>query len=236
MNTLSEIQLASICQQVLYGLRFLHAQHIVHHDVKATNILLCRRGRIKLGDFGLSRIIRDQPPSPLNPFKPLDNNGDHPVGGSPYWMAPETLDGSVLLPSYPVDIWALGITLIEMAETFPPYFQTDIPAAAMYKIVNEPPPRLKSPNVFSAEMHAFLEQCLVKEWSQRPLAEQLLKHRFVREAERPFVAMSPVMETIQRRRSKEKTKVESQQRRQSEDTTTIRTSPQRQTSKGLFSI
>ena len=50
-------EIAATCQQVLRGLEFLHARDIVHRDIKAGNLLLCKRGRIKLADFGLAQVV-----------------------------------------------------------------------------------------------------------------------------------------------------------------------------------
>ena len=106
---LSEKQISGILSQVLRGLKFLHRKGLIHRDIKAGNILLTRKGRAKLADFGTS-AVQDE-----------DNTGNalprSTIIGSSYWMAPEISHGSY---TNKVDIWSLGITSIEMAEGYPP--------------------------------------------------------------------------------------------------------------------
>ncbi len=51
-----EQHLKSLCQQMLSGLDYLHDHAILHRDMKGSNILLNRRGELKLADFGLARV------------------------------------------------------------------------------------------------------------------------------------------------------------------------------------
>lgn len=89
-----------------------------------------------------------------------------------YWRAPE----STISPA--MDIWSLGITLIELAEGRPPCWNLP-PAKARASIVNSPPPSLRHPTSFSAKFRAFLDSCLVKDPKGRPTAAQLLTHPFI---------------------------------------------------------
>ncbi|CAG5865287.1 unnamed protein product [Menidia menidia] len=87
--------------------------------------------------------------------------------GTPYWMAPES------------DLWSCGITAIEMAEGAPPLCDMH-PMRALFLIPRNPPPRLKSKK-WSKKFFSFIEGCLVKNYTQRPPTEQLLKHPFIRD-------------------------------------------------------
>ena len=89
-----------------------------------------------------------------------------------YWRAPENAIGPAM------DIWSLGITLIELAEGRPPGWNLP-PAKARASIVNSPPPSLRHPTSFSAKFRAFLDSCLVKDPKGRPTAAQLLSHPFI---------------------------------------------------------
>mmetsp|Transcript_11453 Transcript_11453/g.13134 ORF Transcript_11453/g.13134 Transcript_11453/m.13134 type:complete len:426 (+) Transcript_11453:267-1544(+) len=150
----------------LLGLEYLHANNIIHRDVKAGNLLLTREGQVKLGDFGVSARLSE------------DGQRRKTVIGTPFWMAPEVIqetpyDGRA-------DIWSLGITLIELADTEPPYANIH-PMRAIFMIPNRPPPHLKTQADWSEEMNDFVRLCLKKNPEERPTASKLLEHPFVAE-------------------------------------------------------
>eukprot|EP01099_Mayorella_cantabrigiensis_P003823 TRINITY_DN2873_c0_g1_i1.p1 TRINITY_DN2873_c0_g1~~TRINITY_DN2873_c0_g1_i1.p1 ORF type:complete len:568 (-),score=161.06 TRINITY_DN2873_c0_g1_i1:970-2673(-) len=78
-KTLSEKQIAFICKNTLKGLVYLHAQKIIHRDIKAANILLNDQAEVKLADFGVSEQ--------LNAGKSASDE----MIGTPLWMAPEVI-------------------------------------------------------------------------------------------------------------------------------------------------
>ena len=80
-----------------------------------------------------------------------------------------------------VDVWSLGITLIEFAQMEPPFHEMT-PMRVLLKIQKSDPPRLDHPNRWSKEFNDFLRNCLVKDPHKRPNVEELLKHPFIREA------------------------------------------------------
>lgn len=77
------------------------------------------------------------------------------------------------------DLWSLGITALEMAESQPPLCDLH-PMRALFLIPRNPPPRLKSKK-WSKKFHGFIETVLVKDYHQRPYTEQLLKAQFIKE-------------------------------------------------------
>lgn len=77
------------------------------------------------------------------------------------------------------DLWSLGITALEMAESQPPLCDLH-PMRALFLIPRNPPPRLKAKK-WSKKFHGFIDTVLVKDYHQRPYTEQLLKNSFIKE-------------------------------------------------------
>lgn len=93
--------------QMLAGLKNLHANKIVHRDIKPLNLLLTDRGMVKIGDFGVGRQM-SQKTQFLNSFY-----------GTPLYLSPELVEGHPY--SYATDIWSLGVVLYEILTLRPPF-------------------------------------------------------------------------------------------------------------------
>lgn len=161
---LSEVIIAHIITETLAGLAYLHSIGKVHRDIKCGNVLLTENGSVKLADFGVAAQLTDTM-SKRNTFI-----------GTPHWMAPEVIQ----LSHYDgkVDIWALGITAIEMAERYPPRWRVN-PNRVIFQIVKDPPPRLSDKDRWTLAFQDFIAQCLQKEPRSRPAAALLQQHKFV---------------------------------------------------------
>ncbi|XP_076119057.1 mitogen-activated protein kinase kinase kinase kinase 4-like isoform X2 [Alosa pseudoharengus] len=169
-NSLKEDWIAYISREILRGLAHLHAHHVIHRDIKGQNVLLTENAEVKLVDFGVSAQL-DRTVGRRNTFI-----------GTPYWMAPEVIacdENPDATYDYRSDLWSCGITAIEMAEGAPPLCDMH-PMRALFLIPRNPPPRLKSKK-WSKKFFNFIESSLVKNYSQRPATEQLLKHPFIRD-------------------------------------------------------
>ncbi|XP_006558878.1 mitogen-activated protein kinase kinase kinase kinase 5 isoform X7 [Apis mellifera] len=165
---LSEIQIAYMCRETLLGLAYLHSMGKMHRDIKGANILLTEAGDVKLADFGVSAQIT----ATINKRKSFI--------GTPYWMAPEVAaverkGGYNQL----CDIWACGITAIELAELQPPMFDLH-PMRALFLMSKSgfKPPTLKDRDKWSPTFHNFVKIALTKNPKKRPTAEKLLQHTF----------------------------------------------------------
>lgn len=103
-------------------------------------------------------------------------------------MSPEVISR---LPYGPeVDIWSLGIMLIEMVDGEPPFFN-EPPLQAMRRIRDMPPSKLKNQKV-SPQLQGFLYKMLVRDPAQRTSAAELLHHPFLRQASSP-ASLIPLM-------------------------------------------
>ncbi|KAK3146037.1 hypothetical protein QOZ80_3BG0260700 [Eleusine coracana subsp. coracana] len=161
---LDESQIAYICREALKGLAYLHSIFKVHRDIKGGNILLTEQGEVKLGDFGVAaQLTRTM--SKRNTFI-----------GTPHWMAPEVIQESRY--DGKVDVWALGVSAIEMAEGMPPR-STVHPMRVIFMISSEPAPMLEDKEKWSLLFHDFIAKCLTKDPRLRPAASEMLKHKFI---------------------------------------------------------
>jgi len=138
---LTESQIAKICQDTLNALSFVHRHHCIHRDIKSDNILINRKGEIKLADFGFSVQLT----------KKISFRSS--VIGTPYWMAPEMIKGEQYDTS--VDNWSLGIMMMEMCEGQPPYIEYP-PLRALFLISTKGiPPLNEDARSYSSELKEF---------------------------------------------------------------------------------
>uniref|UniRef100_A0AAR2M4P0 Mitogen-activated protein kinase kinase kinase kinase n=1 Tax=Pygocentrus nattereri TaxID=42514 RepID=A0AAR2M4P0_PYGNA len=150
---LSELQIAYVCRETLQG----------------ANILLTDNGDVKLADFGVAAKIT----ATIAKRKSFI--------GTPYWMAPEVAavekNGGY---NQLCDIWAVGITAIELAELQPPMFDLH-PMRALFLMSKSSfqPPKLKDKIKWSTAFQNFIKVALTKNPKKRPTAEKLLTHMFV---------------------------------------------------------
>uniref|UniRef100_A0A8C5BFT5 Mitogen-activated protein kinase kinase kinase kinase n=1 Tax=Gadus morhua TaxID=8049 RepID=A0A8C5BFT5_GADMO len=166
---LKEKQIAYVCRETLQGLHHLHEAGKMHRDIKGANILLTERGDVKLADFGVAAEISASVAKRKSFI------------GTPYWMAPEVAavekKGGY---NHLCDIWAVGITAIELAELQPPMFELHPMRALMLMSKSSfQPPRLKDKTLWSSGFHSFVKMSLIKSTRKRPSAETLLQHPFV---------------------------------------------------------
>lgn len=164
---LDEDQIAAITKETLEGLAHLHSMQIIHRDIKSDNLLLDKSGHIKLTDFGFCAKLA------------MPDAKRATMVGTPYWMAPEIVKQEEY--DAEVDIWSLGIMVIEMIEGAPPYLDEE-PVRALYLISTKGKPDLADPASVSPELRDFLDKALVVNYKKRASAKELLTHPFLKKA------------------------------------------------------
>ncbi|KAI9502023.1 MAP kinase kinase Wis1 [Coemansia spiralis] len=175
-----EAVLAKITFAVVRGLQFLKDElNIIHRDVKPTNILVNKKGEVKLCDFGVSGELN----------KSLAKTH---VGCQSY-MAPERIVGPGSGPSgYTIqsDVWSLGLTIIEVAIGRFPYDNSGFANVfdQLNAIVHGDAPTLPADR-YSDMACDFVAQCLNKDSKTRPTYQQLLDHEWMKHAESDDVDM-----------------------------------------------
>jgi len=161
--------IAYITSRVVEGLIYLHDNNIIHRDIKSDNILLGSNSDVKITDFGYS--------AQLTPGEDKRKS----VVGTTYWMAPEVITAAESKYDNKVDIWSLGIMVLEMVEGEPPYMDKP-PLRALFLIVSEGRPPFKNPDDMSDELKDFITICTHKEADKRPTAKDLRNHPFLAKA------------------------------------------------------
>uniref|UniRef100_A0A665UC56 non-specific serine/threonine protein kinase n=1 Tax=Echeneis naucrates TaxID=173247 RepID=A0A665UC56_ECHNA len=167
---LDEQQVATVCLSVLQALTYLHSEGVIHRDIKSDSILLTLDGQVKLSDFGFCAQISENVPKRKS------------LVGTPYWMAPEVISKAPYGPE--VDIWSLGIMVVEMVDGEPPYF-SDTPITAMKKLRDQSAPSVKDIQRVSPVLKNFLDCMLTRDTLQRSSAAALLDHPFLLQAGSP---------------------------------------------------
>ncbi|KAF8836060.1 kinase-like protein [Paxillus ammoniavirescens] len=170
---LQERMVARFANDVLHGLEYLQKQYIAHRDVRSDNLLLNASGVVKLADFSNAvRVTRNTPTA----------TG---AVGVIYWQAPEMRAGPY--NALKVDLWSLGATVWELAETVPPFSmpaspstQTTFSIQSARQVGPQWPP-LSHPEHYSRGFHEFLRLC-GREAAGRPGPGELLNTPFIRNA------------------------------------------------------
>ena len=153
-------QVAPLIAQAASALAAAHASGIVHRDVKPSNILVRVDGHVKLSDFGIARASTDES---------LTQTGL--VTGSPAYLAPEVASGHQATPAS--DVWSLGATLFHALAGHAPYEVTANVLGALYRIVNEPPPRLDAPGEMAPVLLATMAHDPRQRWSMEDIVRFL---------------------------------------------------------------
>ena len=153
-------QAAAMARDLALALDFAHEVDVLHRDVKPANVLIDARGRARLTDFGLAKVLGDDLQSRV-----LTAAGD--VLGSPSYMAPEQARGEVGRIGPTSDVYGLGATLYQTLTGRVP-FQAKSLTQLLFQIVREPPrrPTTIRPEV-PADLEAIVLRCLEKDPAQR---------------------------------------------------------------------
>ena len=168
---LLEAEVQQFAVQIVRGLDYLHQEGLVHRDVKGSNLLLDQlRNQVKLSDFGAAKRLST-----------LDRSVTDHLVGTTYWISPEVIRGAQAGPGN--DVWAFGITLIEMLTGAPP-FKELVPMSAMFAIASRAPSvdNFKNLDAVSNELRILLDAIFVP-LTQRITVKCIRMHSWIIEAD-----------------------------------------------------
>ena len=138
----------------------------MHRDIKPDNVLINKKGFVKVTDFGISKQYGGEETEKARTF----------VGTLTY-MSPERMEGENY--SYAGDIWSLGIMLIELVTGKFPYQETKGFLEILEQISEHPSPNVPNNGNFSPELQDFIERCLKKDPEERDSTHSLLAHPWI---------------------------------------------------------
>ncbi len=145
-----------LMEQVAAALHHAGEAGVVHRDIKPDNIMLTRRGEVKVADFGLAR---------LRVGKPTDLTQTGVTMGTPLYMSPEQVEGKQL--DSRSDLYSFGVTCYYMLTGRPPYQGETALAVAVQHIKGEPPPLAQLRPDLPPEFGRIVEKLMAKDPDQR---------------------------------------------------------------------
>lgn len=158
----SEDQILDYFTQICLAIKHIHNKQIIHRDLKSPNIFLTKSGLVKLGDFGIAKVLNCTLEKAMTMI------------GTPYYLSPEIVRGKPY--SYKSDIWSLGVLLFEMMALKMPFDANSLPILSL-KIMkgNYPPP----PFFYSKELRSLVMSMLHVNEDKRPSASDILSKIYI---------------------------------------------------------
>ena len=144
--------IVNIIKQIYLGIKEIHKSKIIHRDLKPENIFINEKNIIKIGDFGISKILETNK-------KYVNSNV-----GTVYYMAPEILKREKY--NNKVDLYAFGCIIYELF-TLSEYY--------VDKIIDEKDGKINL-DIYSKKWQELIDLCLKKNYHQRPTIEELSKY------------------------------------------------------------
>eukprot|EP00927_Polykrikos_kofoidii_P082896 TRINITY_DN8362_c0_g1_i1.p1 TRINITY_DN8362_c0_g1~~TRINITY_DN8362_c0_g1_i1.p1 ORF type:complete len:1015 (+),score=208.26 TRINITY_DN8362_c0_g1_i1:139-3183(+) len=148
----------AILIQCCLALQHIHGKHVLHRDLKCQNIFMSKGGVVKLGDFGIAKV--------------LDCTGGQveTMIGTPTYMPPEVCNGMPY--GIKADVWSLGVVFYELLALEQPFQGSNVAALVLKIITSEPKPL---PDVYCSDARSVAVQCLQKLPEKRPKTDDLLR-------------------------------------------------------------
>jgi len=153
---LSEEQILRWFTQAMLALKYIHDKHVLHRDLKPGNFFLSKTGNLKMGDFGIAKVLSCTLACARTQI------------GTPYYLSPEVCQEKPY--TWPSDIWAMGCILYEMCALKVPFDAPNI-SGLVQKICRGPTPTVTGYSEFTRDL---CKEMLSRTSTARPSAEDIL--------------------------------------------------------------
>ena len=153
----SENQILDWFTQVCLALKHVHDRKIIHRDLKSPNIFLTKENTVKLGDFGIARVLSHTKEKAKT------------VVGTPYYLSPEIIEGRDY--TFKTDLWSLGVILYEMCALSPPFKANNLNFLALKIVKGNYSP---IPAIFSTDIREIIAKLLNVDPNKRPSVHEIL--------------------------------------------------------------
>eukprot|EP00747_Dinoflagellata_sp_TGD_P144130 gnl/TRDRNA2_/TRDRNA2_176460_c3_seq9.p1 gnl/TRDRNA2_/TRDRNA2_176460_c3~~gnl/TRDRNA2_/TRDRNA2_176460_c3_seq9.p1 ORF type:complete len:563 (+),score=112.99 gnl/TRDRNA2_/TRDRNA2_176460_c3_seq9:92-1780(+) len=155
---LSEDEVLKLLTQALLALKYIHEKHILHRDLKPGNFFLSSSGNLKMGDFGIAKVLDCTVACARTQI------------GTPYYLSPEVCQEKPY--TWPSDIWAMGCILYELCALKVPFDAPSI-SGLVQRILKSPAPEV--PPRYSDFVRGLCAEMLNKDPKKRPSPEEILQ-------------------------------------------------------------
>eukprot|EP00812_Abedinium_dasypus_P014369 NODE_788_length_1363_cov_12.607798.p1 GENE.NODE_788_length_1363_cov_12.607798~~NODE_788_length_1363_cov_12.607798.p1 ORF type:complete len:314 (+),score=76.64 NODE_788_length_1363_cov_12.607798:3-944(+) len=163
-QSFSERQVIRWFTEASLALKYMHDKHVLHRDLKSQNLFLTSSDRLRVGDFGISKVLENTSAFARTAI------------GTPFYLSPEICQEKPY--SFASDIWALGCVLYEMAALRVPFDAQNI-NALVQKITRGQVPQV--PAHFSPELRQLGADLLHRDQYQRPTATDIIQRQYIQD-------------------------------------------------------
>ena len=152
--------------QLLESLKYLNEKKVIHRDIKSSNVYLTVDGNLKLGDFGIAKVLS------------CTSDVAKTVVGTPYYMSPEVCENKPYTSKS--DIWSLGCLFYELATLRHPFIGNSFLALVMNILKSSPDPI----EYYSEPVKTIISMMLTKDSKVRPSAAEILNMPYFSQEEK----------------------------------------------------
>jgi len=169
-KSLPQEQVVRWFTQSILALKYIHDLHILHRDLKSGNFFLSKSGNIKMGDFGIAKVLECTAAVAKTQI------------GTPYYLSPEICKGEPY--AWGSDVWSMGCILYELCALRVPFDASDL-RALIQRITCGPTPEL--PAGYSDALRNLYRELLDRDPLKRPPASDILKRPVIQEMVRKML-------------------------------------------------